>query len=142
MRVGLQREAHGVIHEVRLRLDFGVARDVLRHRCLHDGLWFALPRFGVLQALLEFAHRSEILIEPLLVARGQSFLQTPRLIAHEVEDAAAFAQVIDAALDLLRRALHEKPAIQRRRIALRRKLHAIARRGRRAHVILAHAENE
>ena len=60
------------------------------------------------QPLLEFADRREVLIHPLLVGFRQRAVEPLRLVADEVEHAAALLQRLDVRRDFVRLALHEQ----------------------------------
>ena len=116
-RVRLEREREQVIHDAQMLGE--IAGDAL-------GLWQCALRDRGLEFLrlldlhLSLSQRGEILVHLAPVGRAEFCLQGARVVAHEIEDAAAAALAQRAARDEVRvvldkEALEDQPRIEERR---------------------------
>ena len=127
--VRLQRQLRHREHEVELLEEQPLVLDVGRGRLSSNRFGLHFPRSRGLQALLYFAHRRDVLIQPSLVVRSQFTTKALGFVQQCVEDAAAAFEPVNLLCYRFFVALHEHPFVQLRRAILGGQQHTVARPG-------------
>ena len=110
--VGLQGEADEVEHEFGACDDLVGIGDVFGLRVVHFGLRTVFPLDVALEAVFEFAHALEVLIESGTVFGGAAFFESPGFVEDQVEHAASGLDSAHGGGFFFRCACDKKPAVE------------------------------